>query len=313
MTTHSPDDVTQCDEVIVLGIRRLGRLPGAARRRPRPLRRDVPRRRLPGARRDAEAGSASSSTNGPGTRCQLPADGTASVPHTPPRPPAVGGPVPPQPRGAGPQPPDPRHHARRTGPGHRHVRDPLPPRSVRPAGRSAGRRGHHLLARLRSLLLRPHLRPAADHHGDGGRAPRAPRGRRRRAVPAGQDGRAPTGSAGGHRRHGRRAARHGPAPRFRRGRHRGARRRPDARRRGRARPGAPDLRGRVRSVTGDAGPADALLPGRALRRGRAPGPGHGDRRSAHQRGDARPVGVRVARPDPRPADEVRRTGRAPLS
>ena len=34
---------------------------------------------------------------------------------------------------------------------------------------------------------------------------------------------------------------------------------------------------------------------------------------AHQRGDPRPVGVRIARADPRPADAVRRTGPAPPS
>ena len=74
MTTHSPDDVTQCDEVIVLGsggwVAFQGRPDDALDHFGVTSLADVYRvlGEMP------KPASASSSTNGPGTRCQLPAD-----------------------------------------------------------------------------------------------------------------------------------------------------------------------------------------------------------------------------------------------
>ena len=108
---------------------------------------------------------------------------------------AVACPHPPDARDTRAQPLDARDPARVTGAGRRHVRHPLPARRVRlPAPEPELDGDDRLLGRLRRLLLRAHLRLAADLHRANDPAPRAPRrpaarrvrgveGDRPRAVP----------------------------------------------------------------------------------------------------------------------------------
>ena len=205
-TTHSVDDLAQCDRIVFMarggrvgfvgtvdealeqfGVSSVPELyrrladPDAHRRR-RPARPPPRRRPTPVARAVDQATG--------GERAH-----------------AVGRPHPPDARDLRAQPLDARDPARVTGAGRRHVRHPLPARRVRLPGPEPELDGDdRLLGRLRRLLLRAHLRPAADLHRADDPAPRAPRrpaarrvrgveGDRPRAVPPlrgrGHAGRAP--------------------------------------------------------------------------------------------------------------------------
>ena len=87
-------------------------------------------------------------------------------------------------RDLGAQPLDPGHPDRIAGAGRRHVRRPLPARRVRlrrPEPELDG--DDRLLGRLRRVLLRAHLRAAADRHRAADPAPRTPRRTAPRRVP----------------------------------------------------------------------------------------------------------------------------------
>ena len=120
LTTHSPDDVVRCDEVVVVA--RGGRVAfhGTPDRGPRPLRRGRHRRHLRRPRRRATTDRRSAAPPRGGARAAG-ADAVAEGPtHRPPG--TDGRPDPPQRRGAGAQPADPGHHARGAGAGDQHVR-----------------------------------------------------------------------------------------------------------------------------------------------------------------------------------------------
>ncbi len=192
---------------------------------------------------------------------------------------AMACPHPPDVRDIGAQPLDPRDPGRVTGARRRHVRHPLPSRRVRPPTPEPDLDGDdRLLGRLRCLLLRAHLRAAADLHRanhPAARTPRRPTARRVRGIEG--DGPRPVPPARGRGNAGC-ASRLGPTPgsvtldlRVDRGQPvallpRGARSRP-------ARLG----HGRKRGA-GDPRAPDAVLPRRAVLRCHPPGQPHGRRR-----------------------------------
>ena len=165
------------------------------------------------------------------------------------------------------QPLDTGDPGRVAGAGRRHVRDPLPARRVRLPGPEPELDGDdRLLGRVRRVLLRPHLRLAADLHranDPASRAPRRPAGRRVRGV-EGDDPRAVPPP----RR--RRDAGRAPPPeshpqsttvdvRLDGGRSAAVRHR-------RPRPRSAHLRAGRKRRAGDARPADVVLSGRVVLR-----------------------------------------------